>query len=244
MHLTLGYPKPDVNHDLVKKVVSKLNPSSARPRLPILPSMLRKVKTGLSKDVSFSRREKRALWAAASTSFHGFLRLGEILASAVRDFQVDLTFCWEDLKLSDKCGSDICPFWAVQQFLLMSVQTPHKPVFVLDSRKNNTRAIMDRVLKHHLAPFISHIYGSVSCHSLRAGAATTAELLGWSKEEIMGAGRWRSDSYNAYVALPQITRINHTAQLSFSACWLKFVFGKVYIKRVFKYVTSISYINF
>ena len=242
MHLMLGYPKPDVNHDLVKKVVSKLNPSSARPRLPILPSMLRKVKTGLSKDVSFSRREKRALWAAASISFHGFLRLGEILASAVRDFQVDLTFCWEDIKLSDKCvniflkssktdrvgrgnwiqipatGSDICPFRAVQQFLLMSVQTPHEPVFVLDNRKNITRAIMDRVLKHHLAPFISHIYGSVSCHSLRAGAATTAELLGWSKEEIMGAGRWRSDSYNAYVALPQITRINHTAQLSFSAC--------------------------
>ena len=148
MHLTLGYPKPDVNHDLVKKVVSKLNPSSARPRLPILPSMLRKVKTGLSKDVSFSRREKRALWAAASTSFHGFLRLGEILASAVRDFQVDLTFCWEDIKLSDKCvniflkssktdrvgrgnwiqipatGSDICPFRAVNSFFLCLSRPP------------------------------------------------------------------------------------------------------------------------
>ena len=164
------------------------------------------------------------------------------MAACARDFQVDLTFCWEDLKFSDNCvniflkssktdrigrgnwiqipptGSDICPFRAMQQFSLMSIQTPHEPVFMLDNGRNVTKAIMDCKLKHHLAPTISHIYGSVSCHSLRAGAATTAELLGWTKTEIMGAGRWRSDSYNAYIALPQITRINHAAQLSFSTC--------------------------
>ena len=48
--------------------------------------------------------------------------------------------------------------------------------------------------------------GSVTSHSFRNGVATSKSQTGYSDEEILTLGRWRSDAFLRYVKAPREKR--------------------------------------
>ena len=66
-----------------------------RPRLPITPSILRKIKTvWLSKGVTANRL---MLWAAATTAFFGFCRSGEVTVNSESSYDPNTPLSYSDL---------------------------------------------------------------------------------------------------------------------------------------------------
>ena len=61
-------------------------------------------------------------------------------------------------------------------------------------------------LKRFLGDMAKDMKGSVTSHSFRSGIATSMALAGYSDEEIMAMGRWKSDAFLRYVKTPREKR--------------------------------------
>jgi hypothetical protein len=54
---------------------------------------------------------------------------------------------------------------------------------------------------------ILNFKGTITSHSFRAGIASMMGVMGYSDSEIMGVGRWSSNSFEKYIKLPRTRRL-------------------------------------
>ena len=192
------------------------------PRIPITPPLLTFMGRKLWSS-SINLQDKVMLWAAMLTAFHGFLRVSEYTSSHIRKYNPSTTLCFEDISIKSpqsialhikasktdpfrqgttiylyKNNSPLCPVQALCQF--MSIH-PYRtgPLFTWHDGRYLTRAglasILNRVKPQHVS--------SMSSHSFRIGAATTAAAAGYPRWLIQALGRWSSNCYRSYIRIPQ-----------------------------------------
>lgn len=94
---------------------------------------------------------------------------------------------------SNPCAT-LCPLRAWNCYV--AAVSPHKlgPAFVVQRNHSLTAKTVVTCMRQALMYDHSIDASKVSMHSLRRGAAQTAELSGSSKAEIMAAGCWKSES--------------------------------------------------
>ena len=204
-------------------------------RLPITPAILEGIRRcwepfGLEYNYIM-------LWAACTTAFFGFFRLGELTVPSDSAFDpachlspADVSIDSRDspslvrffLKTSKtdqlhqgvpiilgRANSPICPVAAATAYIAVRGQAPG-PFFRFRDTKPLTQ---DR--------FISAVRAALSqlglpcsdyaCHSFRIGAATTAAEHGIEDSTIQALGRWKSDAFRTYIRIPQETLAAVTA---------------------------------
>ena len=83
---------------------------------------------------------------------------------------------------------------------------PSTTYHYLDSIKGSyTGTALNMDLKL-LGDMAGDMKGSVTSHSFRSGVATSMSQAGYSDEEIITMGRWRSDAFLRYVKAPREER--------------------------------------
>ena len=199
----------------------------SRPRLPMTPEILKKMKQAWEKGPI--NADKSMLWAAAVTCFFGFLRAGEICVPSdnlfdpgahltLADVAVDQkanpsTICLR-IKASKtdpfrqgcevfmgKTGDELCPVAAILAYLLVRGAVKG-PLFQFADGKPLTRErFVERVREALRLAGVDH--NSYSGHSFRAGAATTAAKNGVGDATIKKLGRWKSSAYQLYLKPPR-----------------------------------------
>ena len=71
----------------------------------------------------------------------------------------------------------------------------------------------NRDLKRLLEGIVDYKEGAVTSHSFRAGLATWMARAGYSDEEIMLTGRWKSQAFLHYVKTPRTARAAQAEEL-------------------------------
>ena len=198
---------------------------SLPPRQPITPNTLKIIHDNLFKS---TRRyeDKVMLWAAMTTAFFGFLRVSEYTSTHKTKYDHTTTLLYSDIHIQGDIahitikasktdpfrqgitirlaanGSFICPLLALRK-LLYYHPTHTGPLFTYHSKKYLTRKDINKLL-------ISTTNGaaSITSHSLRIGAASTAAAMGCPKWLIKTMGRWTSDCFRKYVRISQHTIMN------------------------------------
>ena len=92
-------------------------------------------------------------------------------------------------------GNFLCP---VNAFLKWKACTraklsKGKPAIRLDSGQNYTGREFNRDIKQLLSPYVNYQKGTISSHSFRSGLASLMATLGYSDQDIMTIGRWKSE---------------------------------------------------
>jgi integrase len=183
-------------------------------------------KLGLAKcfDVmvrKFTPYELIQLWAWWTVSYGAMLRCSECSRIQWKDvaFSVELmpngvpksmvviiraledeTFkthqCAVEFRFAAAMGGRVCPVKAMWAWKQVTMRTyGHLGPDVFSYTVDNVRKAFQSVAAESLGG-TPQAYG---LHSLRAGAATDAEELGWSVSEIMFMGRWRSPTVLVYL---------------------------------------------
>ena len=206
-----------------------------RPRLPITPSILRKIKAvWLSKGVSADRL---MLWAASTTAFFGFCRSGEVTVSSESSYDPQTHLSYSDLAVDQssdpsmvsivlkhsktdqarkgmkivvgKTGDDLCPVRALLTYLNARGSHPG-PLFQWSSGIPLCKAkFIDEVrLALETAKLPAKQFAG---HSFRIGAATTAASAGLPDSAIQTLGRWKSSAYLLYIRMEshKLARVSH-----------------------------------
>ena len=234
LHIRAGLPFPGQDESLprlqlllrgIRRVASQRPPT--RPRLPITPSILRRVGATLkSQEATWDRR---MIWAAMNLCFFGFLRSGEICCPSVShfdptchlspaDLMVDshtrptrLSVCIKASKTDPfRLGvtlvlgatqRDLCPIAAILPYVALRGATTG-PLFQLASGVFLTRERFVTEVRRllQLAGLDPELY---SGHSFRIGAATAAAQAGLEGHTIQTLGRWQSAAYLTYIRLPR-----------------------------------------
>ena len=199
----------------------------SRERLPITPSILRKLREVWSP--SGTERDTKLIWAACCLCFFAFLRAGELTVPSdstydpavhlsLSDVATDAPLNPSALRITVKqsktdpfrrgvdlwvgrTGTDLCPVAAVLDY--MKVRGPRPgPLFVFtDGRVLTRQRFVDAVRS---ALETAGIDQSKYCsHSFRIGAASTAAAKGIEDCVIKTLGRWESLAYLQYIRLPR-----------------------------------------
>ena len=194
------------------------------PRIPITPALLTQLGWTLwSSSIDFP--DKIMIWAAMLTAFHGFLRVSEYTSSHVRTFDPLTTLCYQDITINSvnsisiqikasktdpfrqgttihlfRNHSPLCPVQAMSSFLSKH-PTKCGPLFTWQDGRYLTRSSFQSIL-NKIKPL--HIV-SMSSHSFRIGAATTAAAAGYPRWLIQALGRWSSNCYRDYIRIPTAT---------------------------------------
>ena len=210
------------------------NGRSPHPRLPITPSILYKLcKVWLEDNSSFNHI---MLWVAATTTFFGFCRSGEITVECESKFDPKIHLSLADLAVDKtlapsvisiqlkrsktdqvmkgvklvigKTNNDLYPVTALLSYLARRGNTPGQ-LFQWD---NHTHLSKSKFVEHVRQALLranipAHLYTG---HSFRIGAATTAKLAGIQDSTIQTLGRWKSSAYLLYIQLNP----SHLADLS------------------------------
>ena len=102
----------------------------------------------------------------------------------------------------------LCPVKAYRKWKEGSPMKPstNLPLFRLPSGESYTGNAFNTDLKRFLGDMAGEMRGHVSSHSFRSGIATSMSKAGYSDEEIMAMGRWRSDAFLRYVKAPREKR--------------------------------------
>ena len=192
-----------------------------RLRLPITPSILRKMKGVWAMEREY---ERSLWWAVALTAFFGFCRSGEITVPqgraydpqvhlSLRDVSVDKSHHPDVISLLLRCSktdqerrgvkvilgrtnADLCPVSALLSYLVHRGRSPGA-LFMVDGQPlERTRLVEEvrRALSRAGLPA-----GSFAGHSFRIGAATTASAVGVEDSTIQALGRWKSSAFKLYV---------------------------------------------
>ena len=198
-----------------------------RPRLPVSPSILRKLKHIWEEESSQPNRIM--LWAACCLGFFGFLRMGEMTVPSQEAYDPAVHLNKGDVAVDDpaapsilritikqsktdpfrkginiflgKTSSDLCPVAAILNYLLER-GSQKGPLFLLSNGKFLTRQRLVMEIRGALKK--AGIDEEKYCgHSLRIGAATTAAANGLEDSVIKTLGRWRSLAYLDYVRIPR-----------------------------------------
>lgn len=198
----------------------------ARSRLPITPSVLRKMKSvWLGRDPDDYSRVM--LWAASVTTFFSFCRSGEVTVPRQDLYDPSAHLSYSDIAVNNanapsiislqikqsktdqervgtrvvigKTGDDLCPVGALLTYLSKRGSKPG-PLFQWQDGSPLTKS-----------RFVEEVRSALSAanlpakdfagHSFRIGAATTAATMGFDDSTIQTLGRWKSSSYLLYIRL-------------------------------------------
>jgi hypothetical protein len=187
---------------------------------------------------------KQVFWCAATTSFFGSLRLGEILAPNETGHSPISDLTWSDIKASSpssilirikqpKSGEkeeyvdlfpfpshDLCPVAALKILKMKQeaagVYNKDSPVFKFGSGTNLTMTHFNNVLSELLSDMCQPGISKITCHSFRAGIPSTISLFPElaTSDLIKGWGRWASDCYSRYTRLKLPQKHNIFQQIS------------------------------
>ena len=169
--------------------------------------------------------DAKMLWAAATLSFFGFMRSGEVTVPSTRAYDPSRHLSWQDvstdsvanptvvrvtLKISKTdqvrqgctvivgcTGDKLCPVTAVLGYM-GEAGCRQGPLFQYSSGKPLTQAGFVVEVKTALERGAMCSEG-FSGHSFRIGAATTAAEVGVGDAVIQQLGRWKSAAYKGYV---------------------------------------------
>ena len=196
-----------------------------RTRLPITPSILRRIHAVWQDESSY---EKVMLWAAASITFFSFCRSGEVTVPSESSYDPRIHLSLQDVKCDNsrnpkvlsillkrsktdqlcrgvkvyvgRTNDDLCP---VQAFLTyLKLRGPSQgPLFRWKSGAPLTRERFVEAVRSALTS-AGIDARSFSGHSFRIGAASTAAAAGLEDSLIQTLGRWKSDAYLLYVRIP------------------------------------------
>ena len=211
---------------------TQANSFSKPKRLPVTPPLLHALFSNLMTSPMLYA-DKIMIWAAMLTAFFGFLRISEYTSSHVRTYDPASTLCHCDLTFNQsgvdillrgsktdpfKVGSTVrlvknfsplCPVTALHKYLSCT-KSANGPLFAFQDGRYLTRrtftAILNQVKPAHIP--------SMSTHSFRIGAATTAAAAGHPRWLIQAMGRWSSDCYKVYLRIPEQTRWSVSADMA------------------------------
>ena len=220
------------------KIAQSKQMTGSRPRLPITPTILRQLKK--SWEASASDGDTIMMWAAATTCFFGFLRVGEMTAPSHQAYDPSTHLSFKDLALDNvknptimelhlkasktdpfrkgisifigRTNDDICPVAAMLAYIVTR-GGDDGPLFRLKNGHPLTRGYFVSTVRAGLSSGgIDH--SKYSGHSFRIGAATTAARRGIPDSTIKILGRWESSAYQLYVKTPRQSLASITASLS------------------------------
>ena len=105
--------------------------------------------------------------------------------------------------------SYLCPVLAMKKYLasLNFSASTASPVFRTSQGQGYTGVTFNADLKVVLMSVIDWNKSKLTSHSFRAGLATELAGLGYSDQDIMVLGRWRSDAYLHYVKTARTKRM-------------------------------------
>ena len=211
----------------VKLEQARQSPEAVRPRLPVTPTVLRKLRSELDKEPT--KWDNIMLWAACSTCFFGFLRSGETTVPSEKDYDSSALLSYGDVLFDStksstltqvnikasktdlfrggvaiyvgRTNNDVCPVAALAAYISIR-GTKAGPFFLLENQTALTRDRFVRLVRNKLtaAGVDSSRY---SGHSFRIGAATMASAYGVEDSLIQTLGRWKSSAYLLYIRIPR-----------------------------------------
>ena len=204
---------------VLKGVKRPRGEQSSKPRLPITPDILRRIRTVWQR--RFAERDTIMLWASFCIGFFGFLRAGEFTVPGDRTFDPSVHLCVRDIALDSHTSptlvrvtikasktdpfrqgvslfightsNELCPVAAIVAYLAVRGETPG-PLFTFADGRFLTRQRLVEQLRLGLdqAGIDRSAY---SGHSFRIGAATTAAAHGIQDATVKMLGRWESSAY-------------------------------------------------
>ena len=223
-----AWPRLDYVVKGIKKVEAEKGVAS-RTRLPITPSILRKLQEGWSNSSSYCEFDRKMLWAACCLGFLGFLRAREMTVPSNGTYDASVHLSVADIAVDNskfpsvvmvtikasktdpfrkgvnlylgKTGASTCPVEAIRSYLCMR-GTSYGPLFRFADKRLLTWQQFVEALRDKLKQ--ANIAQDQYCgHSLRIGAATTAAARGMEDCIIKTLGRWESEAYMQYVKIPR-----------------------------------------
>ena len=229
LHIIHGFTNPlqsTPRLDLVLKGLKRVKLRPGKPRLPITPAILSRIRASLSHSPGYNNT---MLWAACCLAFFGFLRCGEFTLPSATAFDAARHLTYQDiavdshaepstlsvtLKVSktDQFGRgstiylgrgtpDLCPVTAILHYLAIRGSL-EGPLFKrADGQPLTRKWFVDQIQAALTRVGINA--AAYSGHSFRIGAATTAAASGVSDSLIKTLGRWSSDAFQLYIRIPQ-----------------------------------------
>ena len=207
------------------QVVQGKKGRAPKPRLPITPEVLRKMKAVWADQGDLY--DTMMMWAAATTTFFSFCRAGEIVVEREDSYDPNSHLLFRDIAVDDakspsmvslllrhsktdqarkgvkivigKTGDDLCPVAALLRYLAKRGDRPG-PLFMCSNGKPLTKTRFVTEIRSALtkAKLPARDYAG---HSFRIGAATTAAVAGLEDSLIQTLGRWKSSAYLTYVRI-------------------------------------------
>ena len=201
--------------------------TGARPRLPITPDILLKLRKVW--ELNPQNPDNIMLWAAACTCFFGFFRAGEITVPSEMAYDAGAHLNFADVAIDDpknptlmrirlkasktdpfrngvdvylgRTRNQLCPIEAMLAFLAIRGNKQGFLFTFADGRLLTKERFVEGVRQAlEKAGVDRRLY---SGHSFRSGAATTANVRGLSEATIKMLGRWQSTAYLSYVKTPR-----------------------------------------
>lgn len=221
-----GYPtdfKPFRKLYLLSRGIKRSQGSRFRKkkRDAVTPSMLHDIHHQLFSS-STIYEDKLMIWAALLTAFFGFLRVSEYTSLRKMSFDPSTTLLLSDITHIDNDHASIlikasktdpfrkgvtitlaanntilCPIAALLHYLHHH-PTLSGPLFTYTNRRYLTRRDLNTILRKYSTNQLT-----LSSHSLRIGAASTAAAMGCPRYMIQGMGRWSSDCFRDYIRIPR-----------------------------------------
>lgn len=245
LHLAEGWPDPcGTERRRLHYILQGVRRREARqgkgvkPRLPITPAILRRLKTVWTKESG--DRDTVMVWAACCLAFFGFLRVGEftvpedtgfdpLVHLSRADVRVDGSrqphMLQVDIKQSKtdpfrkgitlflgQTGKKLCPVEAARAYLRVRGGA-EGPLFRFKDGRPLTRQRFIRKVRSGLVEAKVEVSG-YSSHSFRIGAATAAAAVGVEDSVIKTLGRWKSAAYHLYVKIPRQELAGYSQQLA------------------------------
>ena len=191
-------------------------------RLPITPIILKQINTKLFNS-SRLYEDKVMLWTAIIIAFFGFLRVSEYTSKYKTKYDPTTTLLTSDVSCLDNSAnlvikasktdpfrqgvtvrlaanySILCPINAIRTYQRLRSNTSG-PFFTYKNGTFLTRNDLNSLLKNLTQNRIT-----ISSHSLRIGAASTAAATGSPEWLIKSMGRWVSDCFRTYIHIPTST---------------------------------------
>ena len=200
--------------------------STIKERLPITPHILRRLREVWAP--KGDKWDNKMIWAAATLCFFGFMRVGELTASAVSLYDPDVHLCVADIAVDSlwapsimnimikqsktdpfqkrvclaigRTGTSLCPVAAMLNIIAVRGTDPG-PLFTCHDGSFLTRQKFVELVQAALQS--AGIEQQRYCgHSFRIGAATTAASKGLEDCLVKTLGRWESVVYLQYVKIP------------------------------------------
>ena len=232
LQIAHGFKNPEIDQmprlrQILKgvKVERGKEGKAPRPRLPITPSILRKLKAvWLNSNTSFN---PMMLWAAALVTFFSFCRSGEITVEDERKYDPKTHLSFADVSVDNavspsvislnikysktdqgrvgvrvilgRTGDDLCPVLALLNYLSRRGSKPGVLFQCEDGIPLSKTKFVDATRQALTAAQLPA--KDYAGHSFRIGAATTAAMAGLEDSAIQTLGRWKSSSYQLYIRM-------------------------------------------